>query len=98
MSFEDICFKSEPNFKFKGIIKDKSECLASAYQYECYRDKNGEIYLISPFFDIERPELTNYHISLITLKDNKEVKKLKVIKIEFLMLDIFKILIPKMII
>ena len=77
MNFEDICFKTEPNFKYKGIVKDKSDCLTYSYQYDCYKDKNGEIYLISPFFVIERPEIFDYHISLITLKDGKEIRKLK---------------------
>ena len=77
MSFEEISFKTEPNFKYKGIVKEKSECLSSTYQYDCYKDKNGEIFLISAYWDIERPEIADYHISLISLKDNIEVRKLK---------------------
>ena len=77
MSFEDILFKTEPNFKYKGIVKEKAECFASTYQYDCYRNKDGEVYLISPYWDIEKVEIADHHISLINLKDNKEVVKLE---------------------
>ena len=77
MSFEEICFNTEPNFKFKEIVKEQSECLSSSYQFDCYKDKNGDVVLISPFFNIEEPQAGERHISLITLKDNKEIKRLE---------------------
>ena len=48
MSLETI---NKPNFKFKEYISEKADCLGSSYQFDCYKDKNGEVILISPYFD-----------------------------------------------
>lgn len=77
MNFEEVSFKSNPNFRFKEIVTDKSDCLSSTYQFDCYKDKNGEIILISPFFDYENILKQEHHISLINLQNNKVIKKLE---------------------
>ena len=77
MNFDDICFSSNPNFRFKEVITDKSDCLSSTYQFDCYKDKNGETILISPFFDYPNILKQEHHISLINLKNNKVIKKLE---------------------
>ena len=77
MSFEDIPFKSAPNFKFQEIIADKSDCLSSTYQFDCYKDKTGRVILISPFFDFDNPNTSDYHIRLINLENKEVLKKLE---------------------
>ena len=74
MSLESI---NKPKFKFKEYISEKAESLGSSYQFDCYKDKNGEIILIMAYFDIDRPGDRIHHILLITLKDNKVIKKLE---------------------
>ena len=64
MSFDSENFKSNPNFKFKEIVVEKTECLASTYQFDCYKADDGETYLISPYWDIERADKPDHHISL----------------------------------
>lgn len=77
MSFEDEIFTSIPNFKFKEIVKEKSECLASTFQFDCYKAKDGNTYLISPFWDIDNADKPIHYISLINLETNKEYKRLE---------------------
>ena len=77
MSFEQINFKSNPNFKFKEIVQEKTECLASSYQFDCFKAKNGETYLISPFWDIEHADKPVHYISLINLKNKSDIRKLE---------------------
>ena len=89
MNVEKSNFKTEPNFKFKEIVRDKADCLTSTYQFECYKDKNGEVYLIYPFFDIEN-DMNNYHLSVVRLKDNKEVKLLEGYKDRILTIRYFQ--------
>ena len=72
MSFDLVNFKSNPNFKFKEYVKEKSECLASTCQFDCYKDE-GETFLISPYFDIGNIPKREHHISVINLRTN-EVK------------------------
>ena len=76
MSFENINFKNAPDFKFKEIVCENSECLSSSYQFDCYKDKNGEIILISPYFNLQDLNINNYHISLINLKNNQVLRTL----------------------
>ena len=74
MSLESI---NKPKFKFKEYISEKAESLGSSYQFDCYKHKNGEVILIMSYFDIDHI-LENIHdILLITLNDNKVIKKLK---------------------
>ncbi len=77
MSFENTVFTSNPNFKFKKVIMDKCECLASTYQFDCYKRKDNKTILISPFFDIENPGDRIHHISLVDLETNEVIKKLE---------------------
>ena len=72
MNFDKSSFKTEPNFKFKEIVREK----VSIDQFECYKDKNGEVYLIYAFCDIENNANKNY-LSVLRLKDNIEVKSLE---------------------
>ena len=74
MSFEMVNFKSNPNFKFKEIVVEKTECLASTYQFDCYKDDDGETYLISPYWDIEKADKPDHHISIINLRTKKTKK------------------------
>ena len=77
MSFDDICFISKPNFRFKEIVSNKSDCLSASYQFDCYKDKNDEIILITPFFDYANILKQEYYISLLNLKNNKLITKLE---------------------
>lgn len=89
MNFEKNSFKTDPNFKFKEIVREKAECLSSTYQFECYKDKNGEVYLIYGFWDIEIV-FHNYYLSVVRLKDNIEVKKLEGYKDRILTIRYFQ--------
>jgi WD40 repeat protein len=77
MSFENTVFTSNPNFKFKEVVIEKSECLASTYQFDCYKTKDGKTLLIAPYFDIDKPGDRIHHISLVDLETNEVVKKLE---------------------
>lgn len=77
MSFDNVNFTSNPNFKFKEIVIEKTECLAATYQFDVFKDKDGETYLISPYWNIEHPETPIHHISIINLKNNKLHLKLE---------------------
>ena len=77
MSFDSENFKSNPNFKFKEIVVEKTECLASTYQFDCYKADNGETYLISPYWDIEKADKPDHHISLINLRTKEIFKTLE---------------------
>ena len=65
----------ELNLKFKEVIIEKSECLGGSYQFDSYKNKNGDTILISPYFDIEAYE-PKHHISLIDLKNNIVIQTL----------------------
>ena len=71
MSFDYDNFNSNPNFKFKEYVVEKAECLASTCQFDCYKDDDGEAYIISPYFDIDNIPKREHHISVINLKNNK---------------------------
>lgn len=77
MSFNDVCFKTNPNFHFKEIVTDKSDALSNACIFDVYKDKRNNVVLIAPFFDIKNTMKQDYHISLIDLKDNSEIRKLE---------------------
>lgn len=53
MSFQNAIFKTTPSFKFQGPVTTKSDCLSASYQFDCYKDKDGEVILITPFFDVK---------------------------------------------
>ena len=74
MSLEKI---NKPKFKFKEYIYEKSECLGSSYQFDCYKNKNGEVILITAYFDIDHIQNRIHDILLIALNENKVIKKLK---------------------
>lgn len=76
MSFDEINFKSNPNFKFKEYIKEKSECLSCTYSFDCYKGDDGETYLISPYFDIENIPKREHYISIINIRNNENKKVL----------------------
>ena len=77
MSLDEVCFTSNPNFRFQEFVSEKSECISATYQFDCYKDKNDEIILITPFFDFPNMLNQEYYISLINLKNNKLIQKLK---------------------
>lgn len=77
MSFHNDNFKANPNFKYKGNAAEKSECLASTYQFDVYKDDKGEVFLISPYWDISKADQPDHHISLINLKNNQVEKVLE---------------------
>ncbi len=77
MSFEDTCFESNPNFAFKEVVFDKGDCLSGSYLFDCYKDKNEDVILIAPYFDVQNAATSDNHISLINLKNNQTVKELK---------------------
>lgn len=90
MSFEDIPFKSNPNFKFKEKVTDKSDCLSATYQFDCFQNKNGDVILISPFFDVKNAIKRDYHISLINLRNNEVIKTLEAHKDRVLTVHYFQ--------
>lgn len=64
-------------FKFKEYIYEKAECFSSSQQFDCYKNKKGEIILIMVYFDIDRPGDRIHDILFISLNDNKVIKKLE---------------------
>ena len=77
MSFNDVCFKTNPNFRFQEIVTDKSDALSNACIFDVYKDRDKNIILIAPFFDSVNIMKQDYHVSLIDLKENKEIRKLE---------------------
>ena len=77
MSFDEIPFKTNPNFRFQEAITTKSDCLSATHQFDCYQDKNGDTILISPYFDLPKAAERDHHISLINLKNNEVVQTLE---------------------
>ena len=77
MSLDEICFTSNPNFRFQEFVSEKSDCFGATYQFDCYKDKNDEIILITPFFDYPNIVKQKFYISLINLKNNKLINKLE---------------------
>jgi hypothetical protein len=47
MSFKNTVFTSNPYFKLKEVVMEKYECLASKYQFDCYKTKDGKTILIA---------------------------------------------------
>lgn len=90
MSFDDVCFKTNPNFRFQEIITNKSDALSNTCIFDVYKDKDKNIILIAPFFDISNIMKQDYYISLINLKDNKEIRKLEGYKDRILTCRYFK--------
>jgi hypothetical protein len=76
MNFEGMKFTTNPNFKFKEYITDISEGYGTSSLFEVFIDKEGDTILASPYIDITNPYSHQYHISLISLMNNKEKKKL----------------------
>jgi len=86
MSFQNAIFKTTPSFKFQGPVTTKSDCLSASYQFDCYKDKDGEVILITPFFDVkagvkkknnnqgQNENEDKFYISLINLS-NMVIKK-----------------------
>ena len=77
MDFNEMPFKTNPNFRFQEAITTKSDCLSGTHQFDCFQDKNGDVILISPYFDIARAIEMDHHISLINLKNNEVIRKLE---------------------
>jgi hypothetical protein len=77
MSFEEMNFTSSPNFRFQEIVSNKSDCLSTTFQFDCYKDKKGNSILITPFFNDKNMLERDYHISLINLKNNSVEKTLR---------------------
>lgn len=76
MSFQDLCFKSIPNFKFQEHVSTKSDGLSGSYNFDCYKDKKGEVILITPYFDIDKVYELDFHICFINLETNQIVHTL----------------------
>lgn len=76
MSFQELCFKSTPNFKWQEDISDRSESLSNSYNFDCYKDKTGNVILITPYFEIEKAYELDYHICFIDLATNKVIHTL----------------------
>ena len=71
MSFDELNFTTTPNFKFKEYIKETAECLGVNFTFDCYKDDEGVIYLISPYYDEKNLEEKKYPISIIDIKNNE---------------------------
>jgi len=89
MSFEKINFISKPKFKFKEYIAENVCRLISSFQYDCYKDKSGEVILIFPDKDYDNPG-TQFLIFLISLNNKKIIKKLEGHKDEFITVRYFQ--------
>ena len=89
MSFDKINFINEPKFEYKEHIGENVCCYMSSYQYDCYKDKNGEVILIISHKDNDSPG-TQYFIFLISLNNNKVIKKLEGHKDEFITVRYFQ--------
>ena len=86
MSFDKQNFKTNPNFKFRESPADLRECLGTTYTYDVYKDKQGRVILITPYWNINEQcnkegdpsvGLEKYHyISLIDLSNNEEIQTL----------------------
>lgn len=77
MNFEKVNFKKNPHFIFKEIISDKIEGFSVSSLFDIFIDKEGDTILALPYFDIKNPTSKEFNISLMTLKNNKEKKKLE---------------------
>ena len=87
MSFDNINFETNPNFKFREYPAELRECLGSTYVYDVFKNNEGKTILISPYWNINKQcntegdpskDLEKYHyISLIDLETNTEIKKLE---------------------
>ena len=77
MSFEEQMFKTNPNFCYKETIFDKGDCLSGSYLFDVYRDKDNEVKVIAPYFDVNKAAESDNHISIINLRNNEVVKELK---------------------
>ena len=86
MSFDKQNFKTNPNFKFRENPAELRECLGTTYTYDVYKDKQGRVILITPYWNINKQcntegdpsvGLEKYHyISLIDLSNNTEIQTL----------------------
>ena len=86
MSFDKQNFKTNPNFKYRESPADLRECLGTTYTYDVYKDKQGRVILITPYWNINKQcntegdpsvGLEKYHyISLIDLSNNEEIQTL----------------------
>jgi hypothetical protein len=76
MSFDKEMFKSNPNFKFKEVIRDLAECLGNSCQVETYKDKNEDTILVYAHFDIVHPLEDTHDLTFINLATNQEIKKI----------------------
>ena len=87
MSFDNMNFETNPNFKFREYPAELRECLGSTYVYDVFKNKEGKTILISPYWNINKQcntegdpskDLEKYHyISFIDLETNKEIKNLE---------------------
>ena len=86
MSFDKQNFKTNPNFKYRESPADLRECLGTTYTYDVYKDKQGRVILLTPYWNINKQcntegdpsvGLEKYHyISLIDLSNNEEIQTL----------------------
>ena len=75
MSFDKTMMRSNPNFKFKEIIRDKTEALGNHCQLDVFQKENDQVIMICANFDMQSNE-RDYHISLIDLSTNQEIKSI----------------------
>ena len=90
MSFEDVNFKSNPNFHFKEVVVAKADALSASYQFDCFKDKKGDVILIYGYFDETLAYEYNFYVSLFNLNTNQEVKALEKAKDRILSVRYFK--------
>lgn len=74
MSFDEVMFKANPNFKFKEVIRENTEALGNQSQFDVYKNKKGEVILICANFVSDEAYKKDHHICLINLSTNKEIK------------------------
>ena len=90
MSFEEENFKSNPNFRFQEIVVSKADALSASYNYDCYKDKNGDVILIYGYFDEHLAYEYKFNIRFVNLRTNEEIKALECAKDRILTVRYFK--------
>ena len=78
MSFEQIPFKTNPNFHFNSTVVQNSESLAGNCNFEVLKNKKDKkVYIYNSYFNIKDPFEKENLIQIISLEDGKVVKVLE---------------------
>ena len=90
MIFDGENFESVPNFIYKETISKESDCLSNCDTFDCYKTKENDLILITPYIDSINFQNEDYFINLINLKNNKIIKKLEGHKVRITTVRMFQ--------